>query len=701
MGLACAQQIGLCPGCHGAGDGLSALETLVKAAFSQGGAGLAVRPAQVSMAVAVAGALESSGILVVEAGTGLGKTYGYLVPLLLGGRRAVLSTASQALQDQLFHRDIPALSAWLGVPVRAAMLKGRSSYVCVHRLDLARRGDMGAARRDPGHAAALEQVHRWAVSSVQGDLAELPGLDDGSPLRPWITSTRDNCLGNLCPRAGDCHVNRARASALAADWVVVNHHLFFADHLVQSEGLAELLPGVDAVVLDEAHRVNDIGLQVLGDSVGARDVQVLARELRQQGERWARGLQPWAHCALMLEQAVMALDRLLRPVLLAAVRARWTGSAPHGVDPLSWTRDIAALTQGLALARRLLQSAAEAAEPLRRLLGFAVRLGEQWRALGQTAGRAEGVRWVDSDGSGGAWRLRVAFMDAGHAFHGLFASRPDSLAWVFTSATMGHEPELRWFTEPLSLAQDARMQCLRLGSPLDHARLGRLFVPTNLPAASDEQHSHQLAMAVAAWAGRLGGCTLVLTTSLKAMQVIGEVLQRSVMQGCCGPLQVLVQGQMSKRALLAGFSRAGEGDGPGAVLVASMSFWEGVDLVGDSLQLLVIDKLPFPAPDDPLMALRAQRSGDTGASMFRACHLPQAAMALRQGAGRLIRSESDEGVLVVADDRLLTRSYGPELLAALPPLSMLDSEAGLAAELDRLRLTRASTRDRQGFSRRR
>ena len=229
------------------------------------------------MAEAVAQTLESRGVLVVEAGTGVGKTFAYLAPLLLGGRRAVLSTATQALQDQLFHRDIPALTAWLGMSVRVAMLKGRSSYVCVHRLDLARQGHSGGLRLEPAQVAALEHVYRWACASVQGDLAELPGLDDASPLRPWITSTRDNCLGGQCPRYADCHVNRARAEALAADWVVVNHHLFFTDHRVQSEGLAELLPGVDAVVLDEAHRVNDIGLQVLGLSVGARDFQVLAR----------------------------------------------------------------------------------------------------------------------------------------------------------------------------------------------------------------------------------------------------------------------------------------------------------------------------------------------------------------------------------------------------------------------------------------
>ncbi len=674
----------------------------VKAAFSRGGDDLAVRPVQVSMAVAVAETLESRGILVVEAGTGVGKTFAYLAPLLLGGRRAVLSTATQALQDQLFHRDIPALARWLGRPVRAAMLKGRGSYVCLHRVDLARRGEMAGARLDPLQSVALERVHRWASSSVQGDLAELPGLDENAPLRPWITSTRDNCLGSLCPRLSECHVNRARATALSAEWVVVNHHLFFADHRVQSEGLAELLPCVDAVVLDEAHRINDVGMQVLGRFVGARDLRVLAHELLTQGEAWARGLQPWAHCALTLERAAAGLDRLLQPLLLSAPRVCWTGVAPQGVDPVVWSRDVMAMSQSLAYAERMLASAADAAEPLRRLLEACLQLVQQWRALGQVTECSDGVRWVETEGLGGSWRLRVVVKDADHAFHSLFEARPASLAWVFTSATLGHEPGLRWFTEPLRLAADPRTRCLRLGSPLDHSRLGRLFVPAGLPSSSDARHSHQLALSVARWAERLGGRTLVLTTSVKAMQVVGEVLQRSAAaKGGGGSLEVLVQGQMSKRALLAGFKHAGESGGPGAVLVASMSFWEGVDLVGDSLQLLVIDKLPFPAPDDPLMVMRAQRLGGEEGSVFRSCHLPQAAMALKQGAGRLIRSETDEGVLVVADDRLLTRSYGPDLLAALPSLSMLDSEAALCAELDRLRLTRASTKDRQGFSRRR
>jgi ATP-dependent DNA helicase DinG len=674
---------------------LSGLVDAVRSAFARGGDGLTVRPSQVAMAEAVADTLETQGVLVVEAGTGVGKTFAYLAPLLLGARRAVLSTATQALQDQLFHRDIPALSAWLGRSVRVALLKGRSSYVCVHRLDRARQGDSGGLQADPAQVAALEHVYRWACASVQGDLAELPGLDEASPLRPWITSTRDNCLGGQCPRYGDCHVNRARATALAADWVVVNHHLFFADHKVQSEGLEELLPGVDAVILDEAHRVNDIGLQVLGLSVGERDFQVLARELRTQGVQWARGMQPWAHLSLVLESTAQALGRHLRPALERVGRARWAHVTPEGVDPVAWSRDVASLTQALSQAERALLSASEAAEPLRRLHDVARQLRGQWRAIGQAHGSdGQGVRWVDGDGVAGLWRLRAASIESGDAFRRLFEMRSEGLAWIFTSATLGTEPSLRWFTAPLHLTEDVRTRCLRLASPLDHARLGRLFVPTSLPASSDPAHSRELAAAVGRWAARLGGCTLVLTTSLKAMQVIGETLQRGVANGDHAPLRVLVQGQMSKRALLAGFRRARHDDGPGAVLVASMSFWEGVDLVGDSLQLLVIDKLPFPAPDDPLMALRARRSDHPEASVFQACHLPQAAMALKQGAGRLIRSETDEGVLVVADERLLTRSYGPALLAALPPLSMLDSEAGLLGELERLRLTRVSTRDR-------
>ncbi|MFN7120806.1 MAG: ATP-dependent DNA helicase [Hydrogenophaga sp.] len=656
--------------------------------------GIRPRPGQLEMALAVAQALRSGEHLAVEAGTGVGKTFAYLVPVLLSGQRALLSTATQALQDQLFTRDIPAVSRALGLPVRAALLKGRSSYLCLHRLELAR--TIGSsAQTDPAVAAGLEQVQRWARLTRSGDVGELDGLDERSPLRPLITSTRHNCVGTTCPQAAACHVNLARRQAREADWVVINHHLFFADQVIRETEAVDWLPETGVVVLDEAHQLNDTGVQLMSQAIASDHLHDLARELGVQGNARARGLRPWAHLALNLEQACRAVGSLAREAGTQG-RSAWTEVTPEGLEQAPWLRAISDLDRALTVALEAVSATAQSAAELARLLDRIKALQTTWGHLtpgGPSPLDATSVRWMEW-GADRSWRMVRAPLDSAARFSQLVRdAEPGGRSWIFASATLGHEDTLSWFTRGLGLANHQTLRTLRVASPFDHGEQASLFVPHDLPEPSDAAHTGELAVRVAQWATRLGGRTLVLTTTLRAVARMAEALNEQVLQGRCAPALVLAQGRLSRAALLARF-RAAASTPHGAILVASASFWEGVDLAGDALQLLVIDKLPFPSPDDPLTAARAARLEALGLKAFGDGYLPEAAMALKQGAGRLIRTETDSGVLVIGDRRLLTRSYGLQLLASLPPLRRVVDEADMSAALDALVLTRSSTKAR-------
>jgi ATP-dependent DNA helicase DinG len=659
---------------------LSPFPIAVQAAFLPGGA-LArpgqeqvARLAQAEMAASVADTVERGGVLVVEAGTGVGKTWAYLAPLLLGGRKAWLSTATQALQDQLFQRDIPALSKALGLPVRAALLKGRSNYVCVQRLDMARSGALQTSGgADPAWASALSHVHRWANASVTGDLAELPELDDRSALRPWISSTRENCLGQACPRLADCHVLRARRLAGQADWVVINHHLFIAGLMEADPGGDELwpalLPKTDVVVFDEAHSLVELGETRLGLSVGSEELHAMARDVHSLGSLWAKGMRAWAHIALLLEQAARSVAKACKGQGGGGGQLTWEGDLPKGLGA-DWQQGRLAVWQALGAAAEALASVSGAASALQQLSERAHRLRDAWRVLVQDGpAGAEHVRWIEWSGDG-AWRVVRSAPNFAAVFRQAMAAPEGPGSWVFTSATLGTDPALTWFASAMDWSDRPDVRRLCIPSPFDHAAQAALYVPESLPEPADERHSPALATLIAEWAQILGGRTLVLTTSLRASTRIAAALRVSASGAAGSGLHILAQGHGSKRALLSRFRQAAAA-GQGAVLVASASFWQGVDLAGDVLQLLVIDKLPFPSPGDPLTRVRSQRAREQGLDDFRNCYLDKAALALKQGAGRLIRSASDRGVLVIADRRLLTQGYGAELLAALPDMRRL------------------------------
>ena len=655
------------------------LELEVQDAFAPGGIlsravdQFVARDGQTEMAAAVARAIERPEALVVEASTGVGKTFAYLVPALLSGERVLLSTATKALQDQLFGRDLPHLVKALGLPVSTALLKGRSSYVCLHRLALARHE---AHLPDRESLRSLSKIEEWAKSTRAGDLAELHGLDERSPLIPLVTSTRENCLGAQCPQFRACHVNLARREALAADVVVINHHLFFADLAVRESGVAELLPSVRIAIFDEAHQLNETGVQFLGKNLTTGQLLDFCRDVLGAGLQLARGLVEWQIVVGRCERAAREL-RLCAGDSYPGAKLRWTEQTPEGIDAASWSAVLDAVVLSFSQACEALDTVSEIAPDFVRLHERASALSE--RAKSFSAACAAGcVRWVEV---GSQLRLVESPLDIAQAVKTklLGASGNESKSWIFTSATLGSDEKLSWFTQPCGLT-DARV--LRVGSPFDYARQAALYIPQNFPKPSDVSHPLRVAQAAAEWCRRLRGRTMVLTTTLRALRVIGDALRVAFDQ--TGDVEVLVQGAMPKRVLVDRFRRGSEGGQPGCILVASASFWEGIDVPGDALQLVIIDKLPFPPPNDPMAEARTKALEADGKSAFNDYFLPEAAVALKQGAGRLIRRETDHGVLVVCDTRLSAMGYGKRLLRALPPMAQLQSESALTDRLNLL-----------------
>jgi ATP-dependent DNA helicase DinG len=707
-------------------DGLEngvSLRRAVEDAFGHGGVltratnAFAVRDGQREMALAVAHTIERGGALVVEAGTGVGKTFAYLVPALLSGERVMVSTATKALQDQLFSRDLPRLTEALGLPLKTALLKGRSSYLCSYRLEIARQ----EAGLDRLAEHALAKIERWALSTTAGDLAELPGLDERSPIIPLVTSTRENCLGSNCPKFKACHVNLARRVALGADVVVVNHHLFFADLAVRESGMAELLPTVRVAIFDEAHQLNETGVQFLGKLLGTAQIIDLARDVLAAGLTHARGLVDWQELVRGLEYAAREL-RLVVGKQQPNAKLPWKGRAPQGLDMAEWEAALEAVELAMRKACEGLATVSEIAPDFVRLHERASVMAERAQLFTQPCAR-ENVRWLDV---GTQIRLVESPLDiaqtvrekmlgmkppASQAVHDAVHAEPaqthdvadedydpwtapddpqafepvPNRSWIFTSATLGDDVRLSWFTESCGL-EDADIVVAQ--SPFDYARQAAVYVPTPFPKPNEPGHSNAVARLALEGARALGGCTMVLTTTLRALRTIGDELTTALDGSNIG---VLVQGTASKRELVARFR--GDADQraldqarglaipSGYVLVASASFWEGIDIPGNALQLVIIDKLPFPPPGDPLVEARSARLESQGRSPFNDYFVAEAAIALKQGAGRLIRSESDQGVLVITDNRLVQMGYGRRLMKALPPMTVLTSRDAFVSRL--------------------
>jgi ATP-dependent DNA helicase DinG len=611
----------------------------------------AFRPEQTTMAAAVDAALTHLEPLIVEAGTGTGKTFAYLVPALLSGRSVIISTGTRTLQDQLFRRDVPLLARALGMPVKFALLKGRANYLCRQRLKVA------TAQRDllggrSGNARLLGRISHWAESTKSGDLAELTDVPDQSPVWPLVTSTRENCLGQECPQFARCHVFEARRNAQAADVVVVNHHLLLADLALKDEGFGDLLPGTEAVILDEAHQIPDIAAQFFGQTWSSRQATVLLRDTQQELQAAGIASQP---LKALLAELQARLEDMTAALPGGTARRDFSQLSDRCIELLT---DLPPLFGELATQLEALGAGAACANCGRRAAALAATLVE---LLGQ--GPEAGVRWIEAGASG--WTLQFTPFEIAARLREFVEARP--CAWVFTSATLAIGDDFAHFATRIGLP-DART--LRIDSPFDYRRQALIYLPQGMPQPQAPDYAQAFIERCAPLLEASGGRAFLLYTSYRALADGVEALQRRFPEP---PFPVLVQGQAPREALLTQFRELGN-----AVLLATASFWEGVDVKGEALSIVAIDKLPFAAPDDPLLAARLEGIRRSGGNPFMDYQLPQAVLALKQGAGRLIRDVDDFGVILIADPRVRTKAYGRAFLEALPPCPVTTDSATAA-----------------------
>ena len=613
--------------------------------------GFAPREQQQRMADAVGRAIEEFGTLVVEAGTGTGKTFAYLVPALLSGRKVIISTGTRNLQDQLFHKDLPLVTEALGRPAQTALLKGRANYLCLYRL-----GEVDRSGRLPGRkeTAHLARIRDWATVTHAGDLAEIPNIPEDSGVWPWVTSTTENCLGNECPLLEDCHVYQARREAQAADLVVVNHHLLCADLGLKEDGFGDILPAADAYVVDEAHQLPEVASGFFGVSLGSRRFAELARDATEEQIK-AGGEHPEVSVAAdALRKASMDLRLALGE---EGQRAPWSRVAGRAEAQTG----IEHLKQAVAALAEALEPAAGASKGLEHCRRRALDLADEL-ALAVSAQPEGYVQWFETYKR--SFVIHLTPLDVAEAFQAKLPERP--CAWIYTSATLavreGKDGGFGHFNRQLGLNRDGAdarpFEALLLDSPFDFKRNAVFYVPKGLPDPRDEGYASALVEASIPLLEASEGRAFMLFTSYRAMNLAAEYLEQAT------DLTLMVQGSVPRAQLLETFRNAS-----GAVLLGTGSFWEGVDVRGPALSLVIIDKLPFASPGDPVLQARIEALRNADGDPFHEYQLPRAVIALKQGVGRLIRDVEDQGVLMIGDPRLLSRGYGRVFLDRLPDMA--------------------------------
>ena len=601
-------------------------------------AGFTSRRSQLAMAKRVALAIENRAPLVVEAGTGTGKTFAYLVPALLSGKRVLISTGTRTLQDQLFNKDLPLVAGAIGVPARVALLKGRSNYLCTYRLKQLTSQRSLAGTRD----RLLARIERWSGITKTGDLSEVPDFGDAHPLAPQVTSTRENCLGARCPDAGRCHVIDARRKAIEADVVIVNHHLLLADLALKEDGFGDLLGAADAVILDEAHQIPDLATQFFGARFSSRQVELLVRDSR--AELSAAHASPTALAVELgaVEKSLAALADILR----ATPKPDWMAADTPLADG---AQELSAALRALTAELNEQERAAGITQCAARATELAARLDEIVHAEDN-----EGARSVELTQRG--FLLSLLPFDVAPRF--VAFTRSSRAAWVFTSATLSVGEDFLHFTSRLGLEE---AETLAIPSPFDFETQSLLYLPPGLPDPATPAHTAAVVETAVPLIEASAGGAFVLFTSHRALQRAAQLLRERWMTLNDYPL--LVQGEAPREQLLRRFRESGN-----AVLLGTASFWEGVDVKGDALRLVIIEKLPFSSPDDALTKARIEHLKAKGGNAFREYQLPEAALALKQGVGRLIRSETDRGVVVICDPRLIDKPYGRVFRGSLPPM---------------------------------
>jgi ATP-dependent DNA helicase DinG len=620
------------------------------------------RESQTEMAKAIAHAIGTQGTLIAEAGTGTGKTFAYLVPALLWGGKTIISTGTKNLQDQLFQRDIPNVRAALRAPVSVALLKGRSNYVCHYHLERTLSNGRLTSRDDVGH---LREISRFLKMTASGDKAELAKVPETASVWNLVTSTRENCVGQECQYYQDCFVMKARREAQQADVVVVNHHLFFADVALKEGGMAELLPSANTIIFDEAHQLPEVATLFFGTTVSTGQVLELCRDVLAEGLAHARGFD-WA-------KAVMVVEKATRDLRLTFPDGSTRMSLPQILPSSEFFPALEKLKEELGGLVDVLESQAERAETLEQCRVRAVDLLESvkaWKSEPPKAkdkaasdkdkkeygefGGSEAVLWVEAFSS--SLQLHKTPLSVAPIFAGQRAGAPRS--WIFTSATLAVKSDFKHFTAQLGMTGEPARTW---PSPFNYGEQGILYVPTGLPDPNTMGFTDAVVDMALPIIEAAGGRTFFLCTTIRAVNRVAERLREDfAARGLDYPL--FVQGERGRTELLDSFRNAGN-----AVLVGSQSFWEGVDVRGEALSLVIIDKLPFAPPDDPVLAARIEVMEKKGMNGFMHHTLPEAIINLKQGAGRLIRDVDDRGVLMLCDPRLISKPYGRRIWQSLPP----------------------------------
>lgn len=620
---------------------------MIAKTFSSDGAlgkaipGFQARQPQIDMAEAVSSAIKEQSQLVVEAGTGTGKTFAYLVPALLSGKKVIISTGSKNLQEQLYHRDLPLMVNALGFYGQVALLKGRSNYLCLDRLSR-QMVESHTNESDPTLLTQLVKVRSWSSETKTGDLGDCEDLPEDSMIIPTITSTNDNCLGKECPSYTDCFVLKARKRAMDSDIVVVNHHLFLADLAIKETGFGELIPEADVFIFDEAHQLPDIASEYFGQSVSSRQIHDLAKDIEIAYRTEAKDMRQLQKVGDKLLQSAMDMRIVLGE---PGFRGNWR----EAMQSESIKRELVRLTDSLDLAIDVLKLA----------LGRSQLLDTAFERANLIKGRIDRVCDVDITGysywydtSPRHFTLHITPLSVADKFHEQIEIKQG--AWIFTSATLAVSGDFKHFTDRLGLKPK---QQLSLPSPFDYEKQARLCVPRYLPEPNSPGLADKLVRMLAPVIEENDGRCFFLCTSHSMMRELGEKF-REVLD-----LPVLMQGEMSKQKTLAEFMELGN-----ALLVATGAFWEGIDVRGDALSCVIIDKLPFTAPDDPLLKARIEDCRLRGGEPFAEVQIPDAVITLKQGVGRLIRDQKDHGALIICDNRLVTRDYGGTFLGSLPPI---------------------------------
>lgn len=615
-----------------------------KGVFSRHVEGYRVRESQLSLSDAIEDAIQKDSVLVAEAGTGIGKTFAYLVPAINSGKKVIISTGTKHLQDQLFHTDIPRVLKALDVPIKIALLKGRANYLCHHRLQIAPHlGFMTKVTE-----SQLSEIAQWSGTSKTGDISELSSIEEDAYVWPMVTSTADNCIGSECDHWNECFIVKARKKAQDADLLVINHHLLLADMTLKEEGFAELLPGADAFVIDEAHQLYEVASRYFGDTLSSRQLNLLASDSIAEQVNDAPDMSEIRESAEQLQKVTQDVRIALGD---SGVKQAWAAIKykPALVNYLG------ELMSALTDLTKVLELASERSRALdqcyQRCLILSQR-AELFKNNNEATDANNSILWYETFSK--SFMLHSTPIEVATLFRKY--TNNFSAAWIFTSATLQVNNKFNHFSDALGLENFESGSWL---SPFDYAQQSLLYLPDGLPEPSDYSYTHSLLEKVLPVLNASHGGAFLLFTSYRAMNEAKDFLQDKI------DYPIIIQGDLPKHQLLARFRKMGN-----AILLGTSSFWEGVDVRGQALSCVVIDKLPFASPGDPVMQARIDAIKNNGGQPFMEYQIPRAVIALNQGVGRLIRDVNDHGVVVIGDPRLNTKAYGRVFKNSLPPMSI-------------------------------